>query len=97
MLVYLIKKDQGLCLKSMVYLSLMVRVILAMALKFQLENLAKLLSEMTLKSVLKAQSSVIIMSNLVMVVCSLGMFLSWTMIFIKFIISKMKLLTKIVK
>ncbi|ROC31254.1 hypothetical protein C4Z35_010015 [Klebsiella pneumoniae subsp. pneumoniae] len=70
MLVYLIKKDQGLCLKSMVYLSLMVRVILAMALKFQLENLAKLLLEMTLKSVLKAQSSVIIMSNLVMVVCS---------------------------
>ncbi|HBX8744911.1 TPA: hypothetical protein MII50_24015 [Klebsiella pneumoniae] len=97
MLVYLIKKDQGLCLKSMVYLSLMVRVILAMALKFQLENLAKLLLEMTLKSVLKAQSSVIIMSNLVMVVCSLGMFLSWTLIFIKFIISKMKLLTKIVK
>ena len=53
--VYLIKKDQGLCLKSMVYFSLMVRVILDMVLKFQLENLAKLLLEMTLKSVLKAQ------------------------------------------
>ncbi len=55
MLVYLIKKDQGLCLKSMVYFSLMVRVILDMVLKFQLENLEKLLLEMTLKSVLKAQ------------------------------------------